>query len=164
MIGPGRDAWEAIARAERETFESWKAVARALAVVGKPHALRVSNADTPNGARYTKALTDWLTKNFGDRPMPKATRYWCCRLHENLSDIEEWRQSLPESKRAKLINPLSVVRCWLRATHANGKSPSDPVKAATQAWARFTALAKTLPAAEARPLWSAVAAEASRHL
>ena len=65
--------------------------------------------------------------------MPKATRYWCCRLHEHLSDIEEWRATLPESRRAKLINPLSVCRAWLRATQPKSRCADDPVKAATVA-------------------------------
>jgi hypothetical protein len=50
IVAAARRAWESIAQAERETFESWKAVARALAVVGKPHALRVAGTDIPNGS------------------------------------------------------------------------------------------------------------------
>ena len=164
IVAAGRNAWDAIARAERETFESWIAVSRALAVVGKPHALRVSNAEAPNGAHYTAALTDWLTKNFGGRPMPKATRYWCCRLHENLPAIEKWRATLPESWRAKLINPLSVCRGWLRATQPKSRCPDDPVKAAEAAWQRFRSCLERLPADQAQPLWRLIAAEATIHI
>ena len=164
IVAAGRNAWDAIARAERETFESWKAVSRALAVVGKPHALRVSEADAPNGCHYTAALTDWLTKNFGNRPMPKATRYWCCRMHEHLPDIEQWRATLPESRRARLINPLSVCRGWLRATQPRSRCADDPVKAATVAWQRFRSCLERLPADEAAPLWQLKAAEATIHI
>ena len=159
IVAKGRTAWEAVARAERETFENWKAVAAAL-VIGRSHAMRVACTSTPNGAHYTAALSQWLTKNFSNRPMPKATRYWCLRLHENLPAIEKWRQSLSERERQKLINPLSVVRRWYRATHANGKCPDDPVKAATAAWARFRSCLEALPADQAAPLWQAALAEA----
>ena len=163
IVAKGRDAWAAIAQTERETYTRWKAIAAAL-VIGRNHALRVSNADTPNGAHYTAALTDWLKQNFGNRPMPKATRYWCCRLHENLSDIEKWRATLPESRRAKLINPLSVCRGWLRATQPKSRCADDPVKAATVAWQRFRSCLERLPADEAQPLWQLIAAEATIHI
>jgi hypothetical protein len=163
IVAKGRDAWEAVARAERETFDHWKAVAAAL-IVGRNHSLRAAGTSTPNGAHYTAALSGWLTQNFGNRPMPKATRYWCCRLHENLPDIERWRATLPESWRAKLINPLSVCRAWLRATQPKSRCTDNPVKAAEAALARFVAHVEALRPEQALPLWRAVQAQATAHL
>jgi hypothetical protein len=80
-----------------------------------------------------------------------------------LSAIEEWRATLPESKRQKLINHLSVVRAWLQATHPKDKCADDPVKAAAVAWNRFKDLTEALPPAEAGPLWESVTAEARLH-
>jgi hypothetical protein len=89
--------------------------------------------------------------------MPKATRYWCLRTYPPSRSGGSRCQS---ASAKKLINPLSVVRRWYRATHANGKCPDDPVKAATAAWARFRSCLEALPADQAAPLWQAALAEA----
>jgi hypothetical protein len=47
-IAKGRDAWLALARTERETFDKWRLVSAAL-YCGRNHALRVSGANAPNG-------------------------------------------------------------------------------------------------------------------
>ena len=154
-VKAGAAAWESLNKAERETYPRWKAIAAALAI-GRNHALRAAGTDIPNGAHYTAALTDWLTKNFGNRPMPKATRYWCLRLHENLGAIEEWRATLPETKRAKLVNPLSVCRAWLRAT-AHPRSV-DPHRTAVLAWRRFVSCVQALPADQASVIRAQAAA------
>lgn len=150
----GRDAWEAVAKVE--TLDQWKAITAAL-IIGRDHALRVSGAEAPNGRRYTVALTDWLKQNFGSRPMPKAQRYWCLRFHANLPAIEQWLQSVPERERQKLINPLSVVRKWRRATAPQANR--DALHDAQVAWRRFVACAKMLPPDQAAPLWQAALAE-----
>jgi putative membrane protein len=63
-IRAGRTAWESISKAERETFDNWRLVSAAL-YCGRSHAMRVACADTPKGARYTKALSHWLEQHFG---------------------------------------------------------------------------------------------------
>ena len=137
IVAAGRTAWESIARAERETFESWKAVARSLGGSRQAScASRLRGRCTERGALHCRA--DGLAhQELWQSANAKATRYWCCRMHEHLPDIEQWRATLPESRREKLINPLSVCRAWLRATQVNGKCHGDPLKAAEAAWRRF---------------------------
>jgi hypothetical protein len=156
VVRRGRDAWEAVTRAE--TLDQWRAIAAAL-VIGRDHALRVSGAKAPNGRHYTIALTGWLKQNFGGRPMGKAQRYWCLRFHSNLPAIENWLRSLPDLDRQKLVNPLSVVRRWRRAT--TPQAQRDALLNAEAAWRRFVACVSALPADQAQLLWQAVSVEAA---
>src|SRR5438045_9794596 len=49
-IRAGRDAWQAITRAE--TFEAWVTIAKALAI-GRDHVLKLTGANAPQGRRYS---------------------------------------------------------------------------------------------------------------
>jgi hypothetical protein len=77
-------------------------------------------------------------------------------LHEHAEAITSWRDSLPERQRRRLIHLLSVTRRW----RASQRTATD----AQQAWARFCACTKALPAVEAAPLWRLIAAEATIHI
>jgi hypothetical protein len=161
-IRAGRDAWRAIG--EAETYERYKAIAAAL-VIGRDFALRSSGANSTNGRLYTLALKDWLDQNFGRaRPMPKQFRYYCFQLHEHLTEIEVWRATLPERQCQRLVNPVSVVRRWQRATkQPKRKCVDDQVKAAAVAWRRFMSSVEALPIERALPFWKAAMAEARLH-
>jgi hypothetical protein len=151
VIRHGRECWEAIGRAE--SFENWKAIAAAL-VIGRDFALRSSGANSTNGRIYTWALKGWLDQNFGLRPMPKQTRYWCLQLNDNLLAIEQWRTSLSERQRRRLVTPVAVVRHWQRATgQLKSRCVDDVQKAAAVAWRRFITCVEALPADRAAPFW-----------
>jgi hypothetical protein len=160
VIRRGRDCWEAIGQAE--SYENWRTIALALRL-GRDHALRVSGANAPNGRRYTVALSDWLNRNFAStKPMPKQTRYWCLQLNDHLPAIEQWRTTLPERQRRKLINPVSVVRHWQRATgQLKSRCTDDMQRAAMIAWRRFVACVEALPPDQAAPVWRHAQAQAN---
>jgi hypothetical protein len=160
LIRAGRDAWEAINKAQ--SFDGWKAIGAALAV-GKTHALRVSGARTAWGRNYSREFGAWI-KQHGFDKMPAATRSVAVELHENAEAITSWRDTLPERQRKRLVHPLSVTRRWKASTAHNGKSSTDLRRDAVAAWRRFVSCASSLPAAEARPLWQAVSAEATTHV
>jgi hypothetical protein len=156
----GRDAWEAVGRAE--SFEAWKRIGAALAV-GKAHALRVSGGSAW-GRNYSREFNLWVRQHGFDK-VPAATRSVAVELHEHAEQITQWRDGLPERQRKRLIHPLSVTRRWKAATaHCNGKCSQDLRRDAKAAWARFCACARALPADEAQPLWRLIAAEATVHI
>jgi hypothetical protein len=160
-VRAGRDAWQAINKVQ--SFDGWKAIGAALAI-GKAHALRVSGARQAWGCNYSRAFSDWI-KAHGFDKMPAATRSVAVELAENADQITAWRDTLPERKRKHLVHPLSVTRRWRASmAHGKGKCPQDLRRDAKAAWARFCACAKALPAAEARPLWRLIAAEATVHI
>jgi hypothetical protein len=159
-ISAGRDAWEAINKAQ--SFEGWKAIGAALAV-GKAHALRVTGANAAWGRNYSREFNLWVRQHGFDK-MPAATRSVAVELHEHAEAITAWRDTLPERQRKRLVHPLSVTRRWRASTAHNGKCPQDLRRDAKAAWARFCACAKALPADEARPLWRLIAAEATIHI
>jgi hypothetical protein len=153
----GRDAWEAVNKAE--SFEGWKAIGAALAI-GKAHALKVTGANRAWGRNYSREFSLWIAKHGFER-MPAATRSVAVELHEHAEAITAWRDTLPERQRKRLIHPLSVTRRWRASTAHNGKSPTDLRRDAKAAWQRFCALTRALPAAEAAPLWATVQAHAA---
>src|SRR5262249_31389786 len=87
---------------------------------------------------------------------------WAVTLHENALAIEQWRSSLSERERKRLVNPQSVVRRWQKETRTalgNGKCPTDLKREAKAASRRFVWCVKALPTDEAAPLWQAVLTE-----
>jgi hypothetical protein len=157
----GRDAWEAVNKAE--SFEGWEAIGAALAV-GKAHALKVSGANRAWGRRYSLEFGEWMNRH-GFATMPASTRSVAIELHENAEAITASRDALPERQRKRLVHPLSVTRRWRASTaHSNGRCPQDLKRDAKAAWQRFCAITMELPVDEARPLWQSVAAEATTHV
>jgi hypothetical protein len=160
-IRRGLDALAAINKAE--SFDGWLAIGAALAI-GKRHALKVSGANQAWGRNYSRKFSDWI-KQHGFERMPAATRSVAVELHENAEAITAWRDALPERQRKRLVHPLSVTRRWRASTaHGNGKCPQDLRRDAKQAWSRFCASVRALPADQAAPLWQSVAAEATTHV
>lgn len=92
-----------------------------------------------------------------------ATRSIAIELAENVEAIEQWRSTLPEKRRRRLVHPLSNVARWKAATAHNGECPTDLHRAAVLAWARFRSCLEALPADQAAPLWATVTAEAQLH-
>jgi hypothetical protein len=154
-IRAGRDAWQAINRAE--SFEGWRAIGAALAV-GKAHALRVTGANAAWGRNYSRAFSEWM-KQHGFDKMAKSVRSVAIELHENANAIEAWRATLSEKQRRRLVHPLSNVRRWRAATQSNGKCPQNLKREAAAAWRRFVACVQALPPNEAAPIWQAVLAD-----
>ena len=156
VIRQGLDCWREIGKVE--TLEAWRKIGAALHI-GKLRAIRVTRSNSGWGSAYSKEFGRWC-REFGFT-MSKAARSWAIALHENADSIEKWRSRLSERERKKLKNPQSIVRRWQKETHANGKCPQDLAREAKAAWRRFIWCVKALPPNEARPLWQAVAAEAS---
>ena len=154
IIRAGRDAWEAINKAE--SFDGWKAIGAALAI-GRDHALRSTGASAPTGRRYTWAFSAWC-KRHGFGKMRPATRSWCLALYENLAAIMAWRDSLPTGRgRRPPLNPQSCVKGWQRSrANGNGHARQDWRKEAISAWQRFCFCVAALPAAEQAAMWHMV--------
>ena len=74
-------------------------------------------------------------------------------LAANLEVIDQWRDSLPEEQRRRLIQPLSVRRRWRAATQHNGKAPQDFKRDAIAAWRKFVSCVEALPPDQAAPFW-----------
>jgi hypothetical protein len=141
-IRAGIDAYAAVQKAE--SFENWLLVGKAL-LIGKAHALRVTGANRPWGATYSREFGQWMkSHNFGHMPAP--TRSVAVELAEHADQITEWRNSLPERQRKHLIHPLSVTRRWRATTQPNGKSAQDLRRDALAGWRRFISCVQALPA------------------
>src|SRR5215472_7313461 len=141
-IRAGRDAWQAI---------------------GKAHALRVTGANRAAGQHYCREFGKWVRK-YGFDLMPKSTRSVAILLHENATAIEQWRATLPERHRRRLVHPLSNVRAWRASTvNGNGKCLQDLKREAMRAWRRFVSCARLLPPDQAAPLWQCVVTEARQY-
>jgi len=157
-IRAGRDAWQAIEKAE--SFEAWRSIGAALAI-GKAHALRVTGANRAAGQHYCREFGKWV-KEHGFDQIPKSTRSHVIEMFENIVAIEAWRATLPDKQRRRLRGPQINVRRWRASTvNGNGKCLIDLKREAMRAWRRFVDCAQALPADQARSLWQAVLAEVS---
>jgi hypothetical protein len=154
IIRAGREAWEAIGKAE--TFDGWKAIGAALAI-GRDYALRASGANAPMGRPYSWTFSAWC-RSHGFGNMRPATRSWCLALNEHQNQITAWRDSLPAGRGRRLpVNPQSCVKGWRRAqANGNGHARQDWQKEAITAWHRFVSCVAMVPADQAAPLWATV--------
>lgn len=155
-IRAGRDAWEAINKAQ--SFDGWKAIGAALSV-GKQHALKVSRANAAWGRAYSKEFSLWVRQHGFER-MPAPTRSVAVELHQHAAEIEAWRSTLDERTRRRLVHPLSNVRKWKTAVQAKEKAVTD-TRRAVAAWARFVAHVEALTPDQALPFWQAAQAQAA---
>lgn len=147
IIKAGLDAWRLTQKSA--SFENWMIIGKALQV-GRNAATCATGATT--GARYSKTFYSWANeRGFGG--MSKADRWSACDLVENIDALEKWRASLPEKQRRRLINPLSNMRRWRKATQQT--KPVDRLKTVAATWARFKTLMEDLPPEDAAPLWQA---------
>jgi hypothetical protein len=159
VIRAGRDAWEAINKAQ--SFDGWKAIGAALSV-GKRHALKVSGANAAWGRNYSREFNLWVRQHGFER-MPAATRSVAVELHENAEAITAWRDTLPERQRKRLVHPLSVTRRWKAATEQYEVQRSRDLKWDAQyAWRKFCACLQALPPDQAAPLLQVAQAELAR--
>jgi hypothetical protein len=148
VIRAGRDAWAEINRAA--SFTGWVAVGKALAV-GRDFALRVTGANRPEGRRYCAEFSQWIEQH-GFAGMQKSVRSVAIELAENIEAVEQWRATLPERQRRRLMHPLSNVRRWRASTHRNGKCADDLKRDAVAAWARFRSCLEAMPSDQSRLL------------
>jgi hypothetical protein len=111
-VAQGREAWAAVHCAT--TYESWKAIAVAVGI-GRQCSLRLANVNRPFGAKYARAFNAWLDEN-GFREMPYNLRVACCRLSDNIVEIEHFRLGLSAAERAAQNHPETIIRHWRRAT------------------------------------------------
>jgi hypothetical protein len=155
-IRAGRDAWQAINKAE--SFEGWRAIGAALAV-GKYNALKVTGANAAWGRNYSREFSEWMKRHGFDK-MAKSVRSVAVELHENANAIEAWRATLSDKQRRRLIHPLSNVRRWKATTGQYQALRSRDLKSEAQyAWRRFVSCVRSLPAGQAAPLWEIALAE-----
>jgi hypothetical protein len=153
-IRKGRDAFEQMSKAGN--FSAWYDIGAALAV-GREHALKITRSNSANGQLYNKAFSAWI-KTHGFDSMPKSARCAALELHENISQITAWRETLSPKRRDRLRCAHSNVWAWRRAT-ASPKANDDPHRNALEHWRRFTACLAAMPPDEAAELWSTLSWE-----
>jgi hypothetical protein len=107
-IAAGREAWAKLGTAN--SFEAWRSVALAVAI-GRQQAMQAAGTNKPQGPKYGAAFNRWLEDN-GFRQMPYPVRTACCRLVDNLREIELWRATVPGGERWH--HPQVLVRNWRR--------------------------------------------------
>lgn len=111
QIEEGRAAWGRLRERGRREWADWVAIGKALEIA-KRQCLQAAGCTTPYGQRYSKAMGAWLAANdMGD--IGQQVRCRLARCMERLHDIEKWRASLDEEKRAKFSHPDSI---WFNFT------------------------------------------------
>ena len=118
--------------------------------------LKVTEANRAWGRNYSREFRAWIKRHGFDK-MPVATRSVAVELHEHAEAITSWRDGCQSDK-----GDGSFTR--YRSQDAGEPLSARQRRDAQQAWARFCACTKALPAGEAAPLWRLIAAEATIHI
>jgi hypothetical protein len=110
-IAAARAAWQRL-RNERQTFNDWVLIGRALAI-GRAVCMHQAKANKPHGYAYNRMMGAWLKAN-GLDGISNQERYRAVLVVENLAAIELWREALPEEKRRRFNHPGAVWAHWQR--------------------------------------------------
>ena len=106
VIRRGQEAMER----KRRSFDDWMLIAEALQV-GRTEVMRVLHTNKPTGARYEKAMGEWLfTRSF--HLIDKCTRNHLLECLRHRIEIAKWRAALTEAERFNFNHPTNVLRKW----------------------------------------------------
>jgi hypothetical protein len=120
-IAAGRAAWKRLETVKRQNFHDWQQVSAAL---GIGTMLCAGLAGDTTGAKYARLYSVWLRRNglegvdAGDRSRLKYYR-------EHASEIDAWRNSLPENKRRRVNHPRTVIRGYRLWKAARQPEPKE---------------------------------------
>jgi hypothetical protein len=104
----GTEAWKRLKR--EKSWSDWLKVGEAMQV-GREWAMNQAGTNRPEGKGYNTAFGEWLAKYKLD-DMDKGDRSRLFEVMDNLSQIEEWRQTLSITERLKRNHPNAVLRKW----------------------------------------------------
>jgi hypothetical protein len=121
-ISEGVAAWSRIRECSRKSFDDWIAVAQALAV-GRSQAMQEARANRPIGTSYVRAFGSWK-RDCGFSDISPQETYRGLQVLEHLSEIRQWRDSLPESHRRRMNSPSACWHSWKRATKVETGTPT----------------------------------------
>jgi hypothetical protein len=112
-VTAGRSAWERIHEHGRKCFEDWLQVAKALAV-GRSQAMQEAKCNKPVGTGYVRVFSVWKRDRGFSDITPQET-YRALQVLEHISEIQQWRDSLPEAQRLRMNSPSACYFAWRRA-------------------------------------------------
>jgi hypothetical protein len=127
VVRRGQEAMER----KRRSFDDWMLIAEALDV-GRSETMRAIHTNQPVGARFEKAMGEWLfAQSF--HLIDKCTRNHLLECRKHRADINKWRARLTEPEQFRFNHPTTVLRKWQAATvvpdpNAPSKKPSAIAK------------------------------------
>ena len=124
--------------------------------------LKVTEANRAWAGNYSREFRAWIKRHGFDK-MPAATRSVAVELHEHAEAITSWRDGCQSDKGDGSFTRYRSQDAG-EPLSARQMPTQDLRRDAQQAWARFCACTKALPADQAAPLWATVTAEAQLHL
>jgi hypothetical protein len=99
---------------DKNDWAKWMFIADGLAV-GRQRAMRAAGTQEPKGKGYNMAFSRWMDPRPWARNLDPPTRndlFWCL---EHRSEVELYRDELPDHERAKKNHPTHMKRAWLAA-------------------------------------------------
>ena len=122
----GTEAWRRLKR--EKSWGDWLVVGAALQI-GRQWAMNQAGTNRPMGKGYNMAFAEWLHRYKLD-DMDKGDRSRLFEIMDNLSPIEQWRQTLTMTQRLALNHPNSVMRKWKKAVEPepNEDKTGEPKK------------------------------------
>jgi hypothetical protein len=126
--------------------------------------LKVTEANRAWGRNYSREFRAWIKRHGFDK-MPAATRSVAVELHEHAEAITSSRDGCQSDKGDGSFTRYRSQDAGEPLSARQRQVPTQDLRRdAQQAWARFCACTKALPAVEAAPLWRLIAAEATIHI
>jgi hypothetical protein len=103
-------AWNRLKQSTRHTWDEWKTLGCALEL-GQQRIFAELKITRPYGRGYQREIRAWLdTNGFADIEATTRSRLLSCMA--DIREIDAWRETLPETIRNQLNNPLTVWKHW----------------------------------------------------
>jgi hypothetical protein len=99
-------------KSDRNDWAKWMFIADGL-MIGRQKSMRVAGTQEPKGKGYNIAFSRWMDPRPWARLLDPPTRndlFWC---FEHRSEIELYRDGLPEHERVKKNHPTHMKRAYL---------------------------------------------------
>ena len=108
-------------------WRDWMFLADGLAA-GQARAMRESGTNRPYGRDFTRRMGLWLKERPWASRHDTGTRsnmLWCV---DHRSEVEAWRETLPQNERDKINHPTTLRRKFEAAHKVTAKDPNAPKK------------------------------------
>jgi hypothetical protein len=106
-----------------DDYGAWLVLAEALSA-GRQEVMSKAKGKM-KGRAYNLALAEWQARNpWSQAPeLEPPTPSHCYWLWKNLTDVEAWRESLPESERRSYNHPSTIHKHFGKAASGGGGAP-----------------------------------------
>jgi len=120
IVAAGQAAWQRVKQA-RPQYDDWILIGRCLSIA-RAAALKAAGTNKPYGARYMRAMADWLSSH-GLDDIEVQERRGAIWMVENEAELARWRKGLTSAEIRNCNHPSTILRHYRAGTRPQPRGP-----------------------------------------